>query len=58
MICEPGRESQASFGSWHPGACHFLIADGSVRAIRPEVASDILVRLSRVSDGVAIPPLE
>lgn len=22
-----------SWGSWHPGACHFALADGSVRAI-------------------------
>jgi prepilin-type N-terminal cleavage/methylation domain-containing protein len=56
----PGSPNNAnnSFGSWHPGACHFLIADGSVRAIKPEITSSILMQLSRVGDGVIIPPLE
>ena len=41
-----------SFGSWHPGGCHFALGDGSVRSIRPEIDSVLLGRLSNRADGM------
>jgi prepilin-type N-terminal cleavage/methylation domain-containing protein len=40
------------FGSWHPGICHFLIGDGSVRPIACTVpTTPTLVNLIYVNDG-------
>jgi prepilin-type N-terminal cleavage/methylation domain-containing protein/prepilin-type processing-associated H-X9-DG protein len=45
----------AVFGSWHSGgACGFVMADGSVRTIRPEVSLETLSRLGNRRDGQAI----
>jgi prepilin-type processing-associated H-X9-DG protein len=52
------NNGDASFGSWHPGVCQFLMADGSVRAVRNDVSSTVLVNLTRRADGTAIPPLD
>ncbi len=45
------------FGSYHPGTCHFIVGDASVRAIPITITQTILVQLCDVSDGavVAIP---
>jgi len=40
------------FGSWHPGGvCGFVLADGSVRGISPQVDLDTLARLANRADG-------
>jgi prepilin-type N-terminal cleavage/methylation domain-containing protein len=45
----------AVFGSWHAGgACGFVMADGSVRGIGPDVSLDTLSRLGNRRDGQAI----
>jgi prepilin-type N-terminal cleavage/methylation domain-containing protein len=45
----------AVFGSWHAGGgCGFVMADGSVRTIRPEIDRDTLSRLGNRRDGLAI----
>ncbi len=40
-----------SWGSWHPGACHFALADGSVRSFAPSLDTEILGRLCNRADG-------
>jgi prepilin-type N-terminal cleavage/methylation domain-containing protein len=43
------------FGSWHAGgSCGFVLADGSVRGIAPEVNLDTLARLANRRDGQMI----
>ena len=45
----------AVFGSWHAGGvCGFVMADGSVRGIRPEIDLDTLSRLGNRRDGLPI----
>jgi prepilin-type processing-associated H-X9-DG protein len=57
-IDNPGRpcpyaNNDVSFGSKHPGGCHFLMCDGSVQFIREEIPLDILKSLaSRKSNEV------
>ena len=47
----------AGFGSWHPGACNFLLGDGSVRALNvttppgSHASKGPLLALSCVNDG-------
>lgn len=40
-----------SWGSWHPGACHFALGDGSVRSFTPSLDTEILGRLCNRADG-------
>jgi hypothetical protein len=43
------------FGSWHAGgSCGFVLADGSVRGISPQVDLDTLARLANRRDGQVI----
>ncbi|MDR1269491.1 MAG: DUF1559 domain-containing protein [Planctomycetaceae bacterium] len=42
------------FGSFHPGICHFLIGDGSVRGISVTTRPLHLIRLSDVADSVSV----
>jgi prepilin-type N-terminal cleavage/methylation domain-containing protein len=42
------------FGSFHPGICHFLIGDGSVRGIAVTSKPILLIRLTDVSDGATV----
>jgi prepilin-type N-terminal cleavage/methylation domain-containing protein len=45
----------AVFGSWHAGgSCGFVLADGSVRGISPQVDLDTLARLANRRDGLPI----
>lgn len=43
-----------NFGSYHPGRCHFVLADGSVRGISPLISTDVLGRLTTRNDNVPI----
>jgi prepilin-type N-terminal cleavage/methylation domain-containing protein/prepilin-type processing-associated H-X9-DG protein len=58
----PGRcagfmNNDLSFGSQHPGGCHFAMADGSVQFVREEVPVEILKALaSRKSNETFEPP--
>ena len=48
---------QTTIGSWHPGACHFLMADGAVLAVSPDISDLTLRQLADRRDGqVAILP--
>jgi prepilin-type N-terminal cleavage/methylation domain-containing protein len=40
-----------SFGSWHQEVCHFLMADGSVRAVSDQISTTVLGSLSNRHDG-------
>ena len=46
------------FGSYHPGLCLFVYADGSVHALNSSLDPRILELLSSINDGQAIPPYE
>ncbi len=43
-----------SFGSWHPGVCHFVMGDGSVRPVSDQIATSVLGALSNRHDGNAV----
>jgi hypothetical protein len=47
-----------TWGSWHVGACQFVLADGSVRAISASIDTDTLGRLCNRNDGQAISEIE
>ena len=52
---ESNGRSYFVFGSWHSGgSCGFVLADGSVRGISPEVSLDTLARLANRCDGQQI----
>jgi prepilin-type N-terminal cleavage/methylation domain-containing protein len=40
-----------AFGSWHQEACHFVMADGSVRGMSHQTNTTVLERLSNRHDG-------
>jgi hypothetical protein len=50
-----GDPFHANFGSYHPGICQFLFADGSVRTLAPTISEDLLGRLI-ARDKEADPP--
>jgi hypothetical protein len=43
------------FGSYHPGVCHFLLGDGSVRAISIDIAPLTMAHLANIADGNVLP---
>lgn len=43
------------FGSWHPGVCQFVFADGHVTALSNTIDMDTLQRLACRNDGLVIP---
>jgi hypothetical protein len=43
-----------TFGSRHPSVCQFVLCDGSVRAIPPNIDLKILTRLANRHDGEPI----
>jgi hypothetical protein len=44
-----------AFGSYHPGICQFVFADGSVRSLNNSIDPVILGLLANRSDGQAVP---
>ena len=40
-------------GSWHPGVCQIVMADGAVRTMSVTIAQDTLTRLGDRRDGNA-----
>jgi prepilin-type N-terminal cleavage/methylation domain-containing protein len=41
----------ASFGSWHPGICHFLFGDSSTRGVSSSLDVVTLAQLCNIRDG-------
>jgi hypothetical protein len=48
-------ETQALFGSYHPGICQFGFADGSVRSLPNTIDPTVFGWLANISDGQVIP---
>jgi len=46
--------NQASFGSWHPGVCQFLLGDGSVQALPVTISLTVYGSLGHTKDGRAV----
>jgi hypothetical protein len=40
-----------SFGSWHPGICHFVLVDGSVRGLSNATDTRLLGNLANRGDA-------
>jgi prepilin-type N-terminal cleavage/methylation domain-containing protein/prepilin-type processing-associated H-X9-DG protein len=55
LVRLPTATNVANYGSWHPGVCQFVMADGSVRALKVNISSTVLGYLADVDDGNAIP---
>ena len=52
------NDTLAKFGSYHPGRCQFVFADGSVHNLLTSLDPQILGHLANISDGNAIPGFE
>jgi prepilin-type processing-associated H-X9-DG protein len=50
----PGPCICDTFGSWHPGVCQFVFADGHVASISVSTHSAIVDRMAARDDGLAI----
>jgi len=48
-------DTNIGFGSYHSGICHFLMGDGSVRALSNGTDPGILALLADIADGQVIP---
>jgi prepilin-type processing-associated H-X9-DG protein len=44
----------AGFSSWHPGGCHFVMGDGSVRFISQNIPSVVMAQLTTRAGGEAV----
>jgi len=43
-----------ALGSWHPGVCNFLFADGSVQAINVNISPTMLIAIGGATDGTVV----
>jgi hypothetical protein len=50
----PRAIPQNNFGSYHPGVCQFVLADGSVRALNVSIDPNVLGLLAARNDGQAV----
>ena len=50
------RTGVLGFGSWHPGICNFVFADGSTRAVENTIDTVTLGQLCNRSDGGRVEP--
>jgi prepilin-type N-terminal cleavage/methylation domain-containing protein len=50
----PQQNLNANFGSYHPGVCQFVMADGSVHPIRTTINLTVLGNLADIADGVPV----
>jgi prepilin-type N-terminal cleavage/methylation domain-containing protein len=55
LVRIPTQTETNRFGSFHPGVCQFVMADGSIRAVRVAISSTVLGYLADVDDGNTIP---
>ncbi|MDX1926699.1 MAG: DUF1559 domain-containing protein [Pirellulaceae bacterium] len=60
IVSDPRSEGNGlvSWGSWHPGVCNFVFADGSVRAMATTIDTDTLGRLGNRRDSQVISSVE
>lgn len=52
------RDKEWKFGSYHPGVCQFLFADGSVHTLASGTDPVLLGRLANFDDGYPLPDLK
>ena len=50
----PGQTMVGSFGSLHPGGCHFALADGSVKFVDETIDINLYRRLGQKADGAVM----
>jgi prepilin-type N-terminal cleavage/methylation domain-containing protein/prepilin-type processing-associated H-X9-DG protein len=43
-----------AIGSWHPGVCNFLFADGSVHAVSVNISQPMLTAIGGANDGTVV----
>jgi prepilin-type N-terminal cleavage/methylation domain-containing protein/prepilin-type processing-associated H-X9-DG protein len=55
LAINPTVAANTQFGSWHPGVCQFVFADGSVRAVKNSTPGTVLGLLANRGDGQPIP---
>ena len=48
------HSGQYSFGSWHPGICHFLFGDSAVKGVSNTTSPLVLCQLGCVDDGQSV----
>jgi prepilin-type N-terminal cleavage/methylation domain-containing protein len=48
-------QNQGNYGSYHPGICHFVLADGAVKALSVSISLTTLHRLANRKDGNPLP---
>jgi prepilin-type N-terminal cleavage/methylation domain-containing protein len=51
LAISPATALNGQFGSWHPGVCQFVFADGSARALRNSTPGPTLSLLANRKDG-------
>jgi prepilin-type processing-associated H-X9-DG protein len=54
ITTDVARRNELSFGSKHPGGCHFSMADGSTQFVRNETDIIVLRNLACRHDGVPV----
>jgi prepilin-type N-terminal cleavage/methylation domain-containing protein/prepilin-type processing-associated H-X9-DG protein len=55
LAISPEAAINGQFGSWHPGVCNFVFADGSVKALANSVPGAVLALLADRDDGNPVP---
>ena len=51
VFTDMNASGAAQFGSWHPGACNFVLCDGSVATLSVSIDQTLLEQLARGKDG-------
>jgi hypothetical protein len=54
----PSQNLNANYGSYHPGVCLFVLADGSIRALKVSINTTVLGYVADVDDGMTIPEID
>jgi len=58
LAISPTVAANNQFGSYHPGICQFVFADGSVRGVKNSTPGTTLGLLANRSDRQVIPNLD
>ncbi len=56
LLARGPQDSGWRFGSYHPGICQFVFADGSVHPLSVSIDATTLDRLAHRKDGGVVPP--
>lgn len=58
LLSHPQPARSLGFGSWHPGICNFLRADGSITSVNTNISQSVRRYLGHVSDGNPVPQFD